>query len=389
MGILNREIEEVELLPIARGIVARWWIVLIAALVGTLVMWSQESDLSTTPALTEVNRTYESRDETAMLSLVGIDPVTVSPFPSFSHQLIQVQQPAIKKQIAEKTGLDLNVGLSRTEQRFSLLDTLEGDGKTKFTFLSVGTPIYTLMCVDASPDNCNIVLDEYEQRLTELRKESIVSGIERLQSLLEAIPLSTPENLEKIEALKASKLLVSGQLALLSTEYVSIGSTVTTVKSTTYLFGFGAGAFVGLLIALQLAVIDKRIRSQRQLSQRLGVQSVIGNVVSGSASRQHAAAAIVARAQQHGTLSVVFIPATSSHDGGVLANQINEVCSPLGVVVSHHDDVMSTDAKSLLGINGGVVVVATMNHTTITDVIDTVSVIESAQKTVLGVILTD
>ena len=134
------------------------------------------------------------------------------------------------------------------------------------------------MCVDASPDNCNIVLDEYEQRLTELRKESIVSGIERLQSLLEAIPLSTPENLEKIEALKASKLLISGQLALLSTEYVSIGSTVTTVKSTTYLFGFGAGAFVGLLIALQLAVIDKRIRSQRQLSQRLGVQSVIGNV---------------------------------------------------------------------------------------------------------------
>jgi Mrp family chromosome partitioning ATPase len=43
----------------------------------------------------------------------------------------------------------------------------------------------------------------------------------------------------------------------------------------------------------------------------------------------------------------------------------------------------------LLGINGGVVVVATMNHTSITDVIDTVSVIESAQKTVLGVILTD
>ena len=153
MGILNREIEEVELLPIARGIVARWWIVLIAAIVGTLVMWSQESDLSTTPALTEVNRTYESRDETAMLSLVGIDPVTVSTFPSFSHQLIQVQQPAIKQQIAEKTGLDLNVSLSRTEQRFSLLDTLEGDGKTKFTFLSVGTPIYTLMCVDASPDN--------------------------------------------------------------------------------------------------------------------------------------------------------------------------------------------------------------------------------------------
>ena len=65
MGILNREVGEVELIPVAKGIVSRWWIVLIAALIGTVAMWSQESDLSTTPTYTDVLRTYESRDETA------------------------------------------------------------------------------------------------------------------------------------------------------------------------------------------------------------------------------------------------------------------------------------------------------------------------------------
>ena len=50
MGILNREVEEVELVPVARGILSRWWIVLIAALLGTIAMWLQESDLQTTPA---------------------------------------------------------------------------------------------------------------------------------------------------------------------------------------------------------------------------------------------------------------------------------------------------------------------------------------------------
>ena len=140
MGILNREVGEVELIPVAKGIIARWWIVLIAALLGTIAMWSQESDLTTTPLTTEVLRTYESRDETALLALVGIDPATVSPFPSFEHQVLQIQAASVRDEIAAKLGFEVTVSISRSEQRFSLLDTVEGDGKTKFTFLSVGTP---------------------------------------------------------------------------------------------------------------------------------------------------------------------------------------------------------------------------------------------------------
>ena len=181
MGILNREVEEVELIPLAKGIISRWWIVLVAALLGTVAMWSQESDLSTTPTSIEVVRTYESRDETALLSLVGIDPATVSPFPSFEHQVLQIQEPVMRDAISAKIGFEVVVSISRSEQRFSLLDTVEGDGKTKFTFLSVGTPTYTFYCSDTSEDNCNTALDEYLLQLQENRKQSIVTGLDRLQ----------------------------------------------------------------------------------------------------------------------------------------------------------------------------------------------------------------
>jgi hypothetical protein len=76
MGILNREVGEVELIPVAKGIISRWWVVLLAAVLGTIAMWSQESDLSTTPSITGISRSYESRDEMSLLSIVGIEPAS-------------------------------------------------------------------------------------------------------------------------------------------------------------------------------------------------------------------------------------------------------------------------------------------------------------------------
>jgi len=244
MGILKREVGEVELIPVAKGIIARWWIVLIAALVGVVALWSQESDLATNPEATEVLRKYESRDETALLSLVGIDPATVSPFPSFENQVLQMQEPAMREAISTELGYEVGVSITRSEQRFSLLDTVEGDGKTKFTFLSVGTPTYTFYCSDASVDRCNNSIDAYLVQLQAMRKQSIISGLDRLQILLESLPIRTQSHTEKIDALKAAKPLIKGELALLSTTSNTVGATVSTVKPTTYAFGLIAGALL-------------------------------------------------------------------------------------------------------------------------------------------------
>ena len=389
MGILNREVGEVELIPVAKGIISRWWIVLIAALLGTVAMWSQESDLSSTPAQTEVVRIYESRDETALLSLVGIDPATVSPFPSFENQVLQVQEPAMQDAISAKIGFDVVVSISRSEQRFSLLDTVEGDGKTKFTFLSVGTPTYTFYCSDASVDNCNTALDEYLLQLQEIRKQSIVSGLDRLQLLLESMPLNTGSHSEKISALKAAKPLINGELAILSATTNAVGATVSTVKSSTYAFGFAGGALIGLLIALQLTLIDKRVRSLSQLSKRFDSQALLGMVTSESATIQHVAAAIIARAHALSLSSVALVPVDSQTDAQSLAERLHVVTSPLGVATTSLANISSISAQDLVSSASGMIALAAQGVSSIDEVTTTWSVLENAQKPIVGVILAD
>ena len=389
MGILNREVGEVELIPIARGIASRWWIVLIAAVLGTVAMWSQESDLATTPASVEVIRTYESRDETALLSLVGIDPSTVSPFPSFENQVLQVQAPATRDAIETKIGFSVSVSVSRGESRFSLINTNEGDGRTKFTFLSAGTPQYSFYCSDASEDKCNTALDEYLLQLQEIRKQSIVSGLDRLQILLESLPINTAANEEKISALKAAKPLINGELALLSTTSTAVGTTVSTVKSSTYLFGLIAGALVGLLIALQLTFMDKRVRSLSQLAKRFESHALLGVVTSEPASIQHVAAAIVARAHSLSLTSVALVPVDERTSTQHVVEQIHAVTSPMGVTVSSLTNISALSASDLISSKSGMIALATRGVSHTEDIVATWSVLENAEKPVLGVLLAD
>ena len=389
MGILNREVGEIELIPIARGVTSRWWIVLIAALIGVVAMWSQESDLSTTPATTEVFRTYESRDETALLSLVGINPATVSPFPSFENQVLQIQEPSMRDAIAVKIGFDIGVSISRSEQRFSLLDTVEGDGKTKFTFLSVGTPTYTFYCSDASVDRCNSAIDEYLLQLQEVRKQSIVSGLGRLQTLLESLPVQTQSNAEKIEALKSAKPLIKGELALLSTTSNAVGATVSTVGLSTYAFGLIGGALIGLLIALQLTLTDKRVRSLSQLSKRFEARALLGTATPEPASIQHVAAAIVARAHSLSLASVALVPVDEHTSPQLLVEQIHAVTSPLGVTVTSLTNISSLSASDLISSKSGMIALASCGVSIMEDIVSTWSVLENADKPVIGVLLAD
>jgi hypothetical protein len=389
MGILNREVGEIELIPVAKGIVSRWWIVLIAALIGTVAMWSQESDLATSPATNEVVRTYESRDELALLALVGVDPATVSPFPSFDHQIQQIQEPAVREAISSKLGFEIGVSITRSEQRFSLLNTAEGDGKTKFTFLSVGTPTYTFYCSNTSAEKCNLAIDEYLLQLQEVRKQSIVSGLERLQLLLESLPLVTQSNQEKIAALKATKPLIKGELALLSTTSNAIGPTVLTVKSSTYAFGFAGGALAGLLIALQLTLVDKRVRSFRQLSTRFESRALLGVVTSEASSVQHVAAALVARAHALSISSIALVPVDEQTEALKLAEKLSAVTASMGVTVTSLAPILSLTASDLISSNSGMIALASRGISNTEEIVATWSVLDSAQKTMLGVLLAD
>ena len=390
MGILNREVGEVELIPVAKGIISRWWVVLIAAMLGTIAMWSQESDLSTNPSITEITRIYESRDETSMLSVVGIDPATVSPLPSFDNQILQVQEQASREKIAQETGLNSEVTITRSEQRFSLLNTAEGDGKTKFTFLSVGTPTYTFNCSDSTAETCNSAIDAYVAALSQVRKDSIIAGMQRVKSMLSTVAQGGSANAqEKINGIDAALPLITGELALLSTREDQSGGSITTVKKSTYGFGFIAGALIGLLIALQLTIVDKRVRSLSQLAKHVERSDILGHATADASSLQHAAAALVARANRQSIASIALVPAASAGNTSDLAAKLHAITQPLGVSVTAQPGVSLIDAQTLLSMGDGAVVVAETNHATTDDVVKTWSVLSSAQQTVVGVLLAD
>ena len=390
MGILNREVGEVELIPVAKGTIARWWIVLIAALLGAIAMWSQESDLSTTPSITAINRVYESRDETSLLSVVGIDPATINPLPSFDNQILQVQEQASRERIAQEIGTDVEVTITRSEQRFSLLNTAEGDGKTKFTFLSVGTPTYSFTCSDSTAATCNSAIDAYVAALSKVRKDSIVTGMQRVKSMLSTVAQSGSVSAqEKVAGIDAALPLITGELALLTTTEEQFGGTITTVKKSTYGFGLVAGAFIGLLVALQLTIVDKRVRSLSQLTKYVEQTDVLGHVTSNTASLQHVAAALVARAQQSSQSMIALIPATASEDTAAISQQLNDVTRGLGVTIVSQQPIASLSAENLIATDKASVVVATTKKTRANEITDTWLVLQSAQRTVLGAILVD
>jgi hypothetical protein len=390
MGLLNREVGEIELIPVAKGVLTRWWIVLIAALIGVVAMWSQESELATTPAITEITRIYESRDETALLSVVGIDPSTISPLPSFDNQILRIQEQTNREKIAQEIGTDVGVSISRSEQRFSLLDTLEGDGKTRFTFLSVGTPTYTFRCSDSTADTCNKAIDAYLGALVQTRKASIISGIDRLTTMLESAALAgSPLAQERILGLQAASPLITGELTLLSSEEVQSGATVSTVKKSTYVFGLIGGALVGLLIALQLTLTDKRVRSLSQLSKRFEARALLGVVTPEPSSIQHAAAAIVARAQSLSITSVALVPVDQQTSTQLLVEQLHSVTSPMGVTVTSLTSISDLLASELISSQSGMIALASCGVSLTEDVVSTWSVLENANKPVVGVLLVD
>jgi hypothetical protein len=175
----------------------------------------------------------------------------------------------------------------------------------------------------------------------------------------------------------------------LSSEEVRSGATISTVKTSTYLFGLIAGALVGLLIALQLTLIDKRVRSLSQLAKRFEARALLGVATSSPATIQHVAAAIVARAHALSLSAVALIPVDEQTEAHVLAEKIQAVTSSMGVTVTSLTSISALSASELISSHSGMIALASRGVSLTEDIVTTWSVLEKAQKPMLGVILAD
>jgi hypothetical protein len=161
------------------------------------------------------------------------------------------------------------------------------------------------------------------------------------------------------------------------------------VKSSTYLFGLIGGALVGLLIALQLTLMDKRVRSLSQLAKRFESQSILGMVTRESASIQHVAAAVVARANALSLSSVALVPVDGQTEALKLAEKLDAVTASMGVTVTSLAPISSLSASDLISSHSGMITLASRGVSHTEEIVTTWSVLDSAQKPLLGVILAE
>ena len=83
------------------------------------------------------------------------------------------------------------------------------------------------------------------------------------------------------------------------------------------------------------------------------------------------------------------MPAEPAGNTSDLAVKLHAITQPLGVSVTAQPSVSSIDAQTLLSMGDGSVVVAEAKRSTTDEVVKTWSVLQSAQRAVLGAILVD
>ena len=164
MGPLTKEIPQIELRSIWEVIRLRWWIVPLCLFMSAGLMFTQESDLQSSPASTTVSKTYGAKDETAGLASFGVDLNAINEFPSFQNQLAIVRAEGPQLLLAISQDLPL-VSVARAEPQVSMLAATDGDGKQVFTVSSNGAANYAFACSAPDRQQCDQAIDVYVQKV--------------------------------------------------------------------------------------------------------------------------------------------------------------------------------------------------------------------------------
>ena len=260
---------------------ARWWVLPVAIVVAVGLLWAQESNLQTTPAAYAISETYEVSDPLPTLALVGLDPSGIRAIPDLESQVVVLRSDDVRQRITETLGYEPSVSIVRSTPTFSLIDTADEDGRSTFTFRSAGIPTLTFTCSETVRERCPDTIAAYVAEAGKLRADALSAGLQRGRSMLGAALAATPDDARLKQQIAAIDDLIADATPtyrLIGTEEQSYGATVTTVSSTTYVFGFAAGLLIGLLIILQWSLVDNTIRSVQRLRRAISAERVLGVV---------------------------------------------------------------------------------------------------------------
>ena len=380
---------------ILRVISKKWWIVPLTMLLGLTLMFLQESDLQTSPRYFSLTKTYEPLDEAGPLSIVGLDPSLIRPFPSEENQLAILLNNESQKEVLAKIKGEVDVSVTRSEPNFSLTSSQGAEGKNQFSFVSYGSSSYSFACVETDPINCDSAIDAFVAKLVSIRAKATKSGLQNSITLIDSL-LSSPEDIsiaavKKLTlqrlALNKSIELVTGEVKLIGVSQYSGGAEVTSVNRSTYLFGLLIGLVLGCLILLQLIFSDGKIRGAKQLLNLIGYKQFLGELSAKnqSISLQHLAAAIQATHPIKKATVLRLVAIGSEADNEQTKKSLAKVLSCKIILAGQ---LKSLNAKSLAPMSDSPVILLAKKHRSeSSDLQNAWTVVEKSGNNILGVVL--
>lgn len=370
----------------------RWWVIPAVVAVAVGFLWAQESDLRTEPGSYYISEAYEARDPTAVLASVGIDPVSVRSFPDANNQLLLLQSAAVKAEIAEQLGSDVAVTVTRSRPSFTLVDTLESDGKSSFVFTSAGVPTYNFSCNQPVKADCQAAIAAYVAKTTEIRRDALAAGLADLRAVLSQVNSTSPDVgiATKIAAIEVLEQRLDTPLLKVSEYEEAIGATLTSVRRPTYTFGVAAGVLMAVLILLQLTYTDSRIRSLRQLTRIAGADRVLGRMSQkdNPLNERRAAVGIHAVLGRSKASIIRYVPLRHAVSDETSLQRLASTAGATHVVASPFAE-LSVAALTQPSTTEADVIVVQRNKDLRKDLVEVLTALERSGRSLAGVLLLD
>jgi hypothetical protein len=139
---------------------------------------------------------------------------------------------------------------------------------------------FTFTCNQPSIGDCESAIDAYLTKAGEIRRDSMLAGIENYRDFLVNLQATSPDKSipAKIAALNSLVKNLRVPFRLIDRSEQAVGPTVADVRRPTLLMGIAAGVLIGFLVLLQLTVSENRIRSVRQLLRVTGSSMFLGKM---------------------------------------------------------------------------------------------------------------
>jgi hypothetical protein len=393
MGPLTKEIPEIDFRSIRDILRLRWWIFPLCVIICVGLLYTQESNLQSTPSSVLVVATYGPRNEMAGLSLYGIDPTAVREYPSFQNQLESVREQAAKA-VEDQLGQPIDVTVARPEQQVSLIAAADTTGKQKLTMLNVGEPNYVLTCSASTQETCDQAIEIYVKQLSASRADGIANGLRKLADDVQNVINSSQVGQSQLElqrnALLTASSSATGEMQLVSEIVEAQSGTLTTVKKTTYVFGALAGLLIALLIVLQLTYTDDKIRSSRKLLSSASTPVFLGEITSHNTTAEvrQVLAGLVTQSRVANRSVVSLLPVDTHVDLDHLIELMGEDAKSNGLTITKTPSVDEMSVAQMLeSASALTVIIARKNLSSLAAVRHAKEVLARSNNNVVGVVL--